>query len=464
MSDKITCPNCKTEIEISSALSAQVTEKLRTEFQAEKQRREQRMTRREADLEKREQALKSSEQSIEQKVQARLAKERDKLREDADKKAKEEVALDVRDREAELRSVKEKLEHAQQKELELRKKSREVDAEKRELEVTLNRRLDEEREKIRETAKRETIEERQLKEAEKDKLIADLKRQIDHLKQKSEQGSERLQGTVLELSLLDLLGRHFPHDKIEAVPKGMHGGDVVQEVRDFSGRICGTILWESKRTKNWSDTWLPKLRDDQRRAKAQIAVLVSVELPKGVAAFSRIDGVWVTSWVCTLGLAHALRSGLTEVARAKQALSGQHGKMEMLYNYLSGAEFRHRIEAIVEAFVTLKDELDAEKRAVARLWAKREKQLERAAIQTAGLYGDLGGIIGNALPQIQNLELPAIEAPSDDAESTRQSSPKKLRELQSAAKVTTRKRNGKSRRRISPRRRADQVPGDGSVT
>lgn len=457
MSDTITCPNCKTEIEISSALSSQLGEKLRREFQAEKERHEKGLAQRLVDLEKREEALTSSEEAVEQEVAARLAKQRQTLKQEAEKKAKEENALEFRDKEAELQRIKAKLEESQDKELQLREKAREIDEERREFELTLNRRLDEERDKIREDATRKAAEERQLKEAEKDKLIADLKRQIDDLKQKSEQGSQRLQGEVMELSLEDLLNRHFPHDHIAAVPKGVHGGDIVQEVHDHSGHLCGTILWETKRTRNWTDAWLPKLRDDQRAAKAQIAVLVSVELPKGVTTFSRIDGVWVTSWVCTMGLAHALRAGLIEVARAKRALVGQQGKMEMLYNYLSGAEFRHRVEGIVEAFVTLKGELDAEKRSVQRLWAKREKQLERAASQTAGLYGDLGGIIGNALPQIQHLELPTLEAPSSEPERSKEGESKKLPEPQSAAKVTRQMRSEKPRRSVSPRRRAAEA-------
>jgi len=452
MSDTIICPNCKTEIEISEALSSQLSEKLRNEFQAEKECHEKEITKRLANLGKREEAIKSSEKAVERQVQVRLIKERQRLEQQAEKKAKEKNALELRDKEAQLQQVNAKLEESQETELELRKKAREIADQKREFELTLTRRLDKERDKIRENAKREAFEERQLKEAEKDKLIDDLKRQIDDLKRKSEQGSERLQGEVMELSLQDLLTRRFPHDNVAAVPKGVHGGDVVQEVHDHSGRLCGTILWESKRTRNWSDAWLPKLRDDQRTAKAQISVLVSVELPKDVTTFSRIDGVWVTSWVCTMGLAHALRAGLIEVARTKHALVGQQGKMEMLYNYLSGAEFRHRVEGIVEAFVALKAELDTEKRSVQRLWAKREKQLERAANQTAGLYGDLGGIIGSALPQIQHLELPALEAPPKEPELSKDGDSKKRRQPQSAAKATRPIRSGKSRRRVSPQR------------
>ena len=253
-----------------------------------------------------------------------------------------------------------------------------------------------------------------LKEAEKDKLIKDLTTQIGDLKRKSEQGSQQLQGEILEIQLEDLLARTFPHDSIDEVPKGIKGADVLQNVYDATGNRCGAILWESKRTKSWSDKWLPKLRDDQRAAKAEIAAIISIELPKDVSTFSNIDGVWVTNWSCTIGLATALRSSLIEVAHAKQALDGQQGKMDLLYSYLSGSEFRHRVEGIVEAFVTMKTGLDKEKRAMERIWSEREKQLDRAIRQTAGLHGDLSGIIGQALPAIEQLELPALESPEEE--------------------------------------------------
>ena len=298
----------------------------------------------------------------------------------------------------------------------LRKERRELEEQKETLELTLTRRLDEERTKIREAAKKEAVEERQLKDAEKDKLIADLRTRADDLTRKLEQGSQQLQGEVLETRLEDLLRQHFPFDDIEPVPTGIHGADVTHTVRDTSGAVCGIILWESKRTKNWSDGWLPKLRDNQRAAKAQIAVLVSLELPKDVSTFRLIDGVWVTSVPCAISLASALRAGLLEIAAAKRSMDGRSDKMELLYNYLSGQEFRHRVEGIVESFSTLKKDLDAEKRAVQKTWAKREKQLERAVMNTAGMYGDLSGIIGASLPAIEQLELSAIEDHSNDIE------------------------------------------------
>ncbi len=406
MADTIICPKCKYEIEVTEALSLQLREQLRKEYEAERRRQEQEFAAKSEELRRREQELKASREAMDAEVQARLVRERARLAEEALAKAREAVALEITERDAALSEAKARLQQAQQAELDLRKRARELEDQKRELDLAVARKIDEEVEKIRRQARKEAAEERALKEAEKDKLIEDLRKQIGELQRKSEQGSQQAQGEVMELELESLLRRQFPYDEIVPVPKGVHGGDVLQHVHDAAGTPCGTILWESKRTKTWNDGWLPKLRDDQRAAKAQLAVLASVELPKGLNTFGCMDGVWVTSRACAMGLAAALRVGLIEVAAAKRALEGRQGKMEILYNYLSGPEFRHRVEGIVEAFVTLREDLEAEKRATQKLWAKREKQLERAAANTAGLYGDLSGIIGASLPQIEQLQLP----------------------------------------------------------
>lgn len=406
MSDNIICPNCRFEIEVAEVLSAQLRAQLQIEFDAEVRKKESAIAEREKEVALAQQAVEIAEQDIDRRVSDQLAEERAKLSDEALAKAREQVTVELRDKDQQLADAAAKLKVAQDAELALRKDRRELEEQKQTLELTVNRRLDEERTKIRDTAKKEAADERQLKDAEKDKLINDLRSQIDDLKRKSEQGSQQLQGEVLEIRLEDLLRQQFPFDDVEPVPKGIHGGDVIHSVRDATGVICGIILWESKRTKNWSDGWLPKLRDDQRAAKAQIAILVSLELPKDVSTFRHIDGIWVTSVSCAISLASALRAGLLEVAAAKRAMDGRTDKMELLYTYLSGPEFRHRVGGIVEAFVTLREELEAEKRATQRIWAKREKQLERATIQTAGMYGDLSGIIGASLPEIEQLNLP----------------------------------------------------------
>jgi len=420
MSNSIRCPKCSFEFEPSEAVSAQIRQELQVQFEAEAEKHNQELQKRDSDLKKRELAVVQLKASVDDEVQLKLTQERDKLLKDAKGKAEESVAMQLKDMGEQLSETKKKLDESQAAELELRKSRRELEDQKRELEVTVNRRLDEEREKIRETAKKEEADQRTLKEAEKDKLIDEMKRQIDDLKRKSEQGSQQSQGEVLELELEELLRTAFPYDTIEPVPKGVHGGDVLQIVHDSTAVECGRILWESKRTKNWSDGWLPKLRDDQRAAKAQFAVLASIELPKGCNTFTHIDGVWVTNRACIVGVAMALRAGLVEISQAKRSVDGRQGKMELLYSYLSGPEFRHRVEGVVEGFVAMKTDLDAEKKAMQRIWAKREKQLERAIASAAGMHGDLGGIIGGSLPAIASLELLALtdEGTREEGEET----------------------------------------------
>jgi hypothetical protein len=410
MAETIVCTNCGNQIEVSAALSAQLREHLRKEYEAEARRKESELANREKALRQEAQKVSELQLSLEQAVLDRLAQERDRLRQEEASKARESMGLELADLNAQLTETKTKLGHAQQAELQLRKERREVEEEKRALELTVNRRLDEERAKVREEAKREADEEHRLQEADKDKLVNDLRCQIDELKRKCEQGVPQAQGEVMELELEGILCQHFPADTIEPVPVGAHGGDVLQHVHDSAGQECGTILWESKRTKSWSDGWLPKLRNDQREARAYVAVLTTVEMPKGIMTFGSIDGVWITNQSCLVGLAAALRAGLLEVARTRRVLEGKHTKIEILYNYFSSPEFRQRIEGVVEAFVTMREDLDSEKRSMQRIWSKREKQLDRAEANTAGLYGDLGGILGTNLPQIANLELRSITA------------------------------------------------------
>jgi hypothetical protein len=305
----------------------------------------------------------------------------------------------------ELSGTKTKLAETQASELALRKDRRALEEQKAELELTVNRRLDEERKKIREETTTLVVEQHRLRDADRENLIGELRRQIDDLKRSAELGSQQAQGETLEIELETILRQQFPRDTIEAVPRSAHGGDVIQHVHDTNGQRCGSILWESKRTKCWNDQWLPKLRDDQRACKAELTALLTVEMPKGLSHFGCVDGAWVTNRACLIGLASALRMGLIETGRVRSTLDGRHTKADLVVQYLGGAEFRRRVEAIVEVCVSLKADLDSEKRSLNRIWIKREKQIDRAITNTAGLYGEIGGVLGAKLPPIALLEL-----------------------------------------------------------
>ncbi len=298
---------------------------------------------------------------------------------------------------------------AQKAQADLLKKQRELDDAKRELDLTVEKRVQASVAEVREKAKKEAEDNLKLKVSEKEEQIASMQRQIEELRRKAEQGSQQLQGEVMELELESTLRSKFPFDSIEPVAKGEFGGDVIQRVVSPMGLLCGAILWESKRTKNWSDAWLAKLRGDQRTAKAEISVLISQALPKDIESFSHVDGVWVTAPQYALPLVMALRQTLIEVANSKQSQEGQQTKMELVYGYLTGPRFRHRVEAIVEKFSDMQADLDREKKAMTRLWAKREAQIQGVIESTVGMYGDLQGIAGRALEEIEGLEVPLIE-------------------------------------------------------
>jgi hypothetical protein len=318
------------------------------------------------------------------------------------------LGIELKDREAALTELRAKVRQANEKELAFLKEKRELQERIQSVELEVTRRTQEELKKVREQALKEMDEQHKLKLLEKEHQVEALRRQIEDLKRSAEQGSPQMQGEVLEVALEELLKSLFPTDAIEPVAKGVRGGDVSQRVFDEGGMDCGLILWESKRTRHWSKEWLPKLRDDLRMVGASRSVIVSEQLPEHIRHFGQVDGVWIVSWACIHPVAIALREGLIAVAKSRRALEGQHSKMELVYNYLIGQEFCNRVSGIVEAFVTMRQDLDAERRVLTARWKNREKQLDRVLLSTSGLYGDLQGIIGRTLPEIKGMSLDAL--------------------------------------------------------
>jgi hypothetical protein len=412
----ITCPKCKTEIKLTESLAAPLIETTRREFEKQLAQKDAAIANRENALREKEKALLQEKAAIDDQVAEKLRQERTTISAEEAKKAKLALSGDLEQKAKELSELQEilkqrdeKLAEAQKAQTEFMRKERELDDAKRELDLTVEKKIQEGLSAAREQAQKEAEEHLKLKVMEKEQTIVSMQKQIEELKRRAEQGSQQLQGEVQELELEDLLRTKFPHDTIDPVPKGEHGGDILQRVCGQMGQACGTILWESKRTKNWSDGWLAKLREDQRGAKAEVAVIVSQALPKGVETFELIDGVWVTHPRAALPVAVTLRHTLVEVASARQTGEGQQTKMEMVYQYLTGPRFRQRVQAIVEAFSSMQEDLDKEKKAITKQWAKREAQIERVMESTVGMYGDLQGIAGKTLQEIEGLEFPAIE-------------------------------------------------------
>lgn len=368
----ITCPSCGKKIPLTRALRAEI------------------------------------EATVKDDYERRLADEVERARKQASKDAEKKSAHELAALKEELETQTKDLEHARQTELALRKRERDLERKQQELELTVARKLDDERNRIVVETETRVAEQRRLKDAEKERQLAEMRRQIEDLKRKADQGSQQLQGEAGEDELEAILRATFPWDDIEPGPQGIRGADLHQTVVDARGSRGGTILWECKNAKNWSECWIAKLREDQRALRADVAILVTASLPKGCTHFSLIEGVVVTNFACAAAVASLVRRQLMQLTETRSAVVNKDQKLELLYRYLSGIEFRQRVEAIVEAFEKMRDDLDQERRAAERQWAKRVKQIESVTFNIAGMYGDLQGLLPT-LPSIARLQLPEAE-------------------------------------------------------
>jgi hypothetical protein len=387
MDQTITCPKCGEPIPLTKALRADIESSLKRDF-------DRTLTARERELEHR------YEKAVEE---TRAAAEKEAAR-----RTERKLASELTDLKDQLKEQTDALDAELQQERDLRKRERELERQKSDLEITVARTLDAERARLVEDAHRRLAEQHRLKDAEKDKQLCELSRQIDELRRKADAGSQQLQGEAGEGELEAILRERFPMDDISGVAQGVRGADVQHVVYDPRGARCASILWECKNTKHWSDTWIAKLKEDQRMSRSDVAVLVSAALPKGCARFAIVDGIIVTEFACAGAVAALVRAQLLQLAQARAAASTKDERLELLYRYLSGVEFRQRVEAVVEAFANMRRELDQERRAAERQWAKRAKQIEAVTFNVSGMYGDLQGMV--SLPPIQMLELPSGES------------------------------------------------------
>lgn len=421
----VQCPNCNTKIKLTESLAAPLITEIKSQFQEKLTQKDNDIQQKERELAAKARMLAESQNNLEQEINDKVAKQLQQERAKIIKEESTKLSLawkgDLERQKAEvanltsiLQEQDKKLAKAQRAQTDFLKKERELQNAARELELTIEQRVQASLLQAREQAKREAEEALTLKVAEKDQTIASMQQKIEALRKQAEQGSQQLQGEAQELLLEKLLNEKFPFDFIEPVPKGEHGGDILQRVISSSGSSCGSILWETKRTKNWSDTWLVKLRDDQRTAKADIAVILSHTLPKNIQTFEFIDNVWVAHPSIALPIATLLRESLIEIARVRQSVQGQHTKTELIYQYLTGPQFRHRIEAIVEAFTSMQSDLDKEKKVIQKQWAKRASQIERVMLSTIGMYGDLQGIAGKSMQEIEGLDFNSLEGPDGE--------------------------------------------------
>ncbi len=373
---------------------------------------------READITRRARELDDREQQANLDLERKLADERAKIRVQVETATREHYAaqaeMERQAREAELTQARQQVADAVKRETELVRRARELDERECQARLDFERKLSEQAAQIRANAEAEARERLQFEQDKRNVAAQEHKVQIEGLQRKLGELQQRLaatpahtRGEAQEVQLRDLLMRNFLRDVVEDVPVGAAGSDLIHHVIDDGGRDAGIIIWESKNTKAWSDEWLAKLRDDQRAIGAEVAVIVSAALPPDVRVFGFRDGVWITSWAAVAPVAMMLRRGILDVASARQANQSRGEKMSMLYDYLTGAEFRNRFLGVIEAYQEMQEDLEDEKRALLTIWKKRERQLRRAIENLSSFYGDVQGIAGSQLADIEPLSLPS---------------------------------------------------------
>ena len=408
--DTVACPHCGKEFVLQDAIAHQLIERYESEYEAmlDGERRQLRETLA-ADAD-RAAARRFTEQIAQLQdrlaqsnaAQAKAKAQLEAAAQHAVEEARRESAAEAQALKAELSAKDERLAAYREAELALRREKAALEEQRKEMALEVQRQVDAERKRIQ-ASEAETF---RLREAEWRKKIDDAQKANADLKRKLEQGSQQLQGEVLELQVEDLLATAFPFDGIEPVRKGARGADVIQTVRLRSGSVCGRIVWESKRAENWSNAWIAKLKDDQQAAGGELAVLVSTAFPAGVdEPMVMHEGVWLVRPNLIRALAEALRTVLIESQRQKAISAGKGESMEALYRYITSAQFAQKVRAVVDAYQQMREDLEKEKNAMQRLWKKREAQLERITTNMLGMCGELQGVSQDALPQLEDIGL-----------------------------------------------------------
>lgn len=407
----LNCPECGAAIDIDEVLIHQLEDKVKKDLQAKHSKKEQELQKKLNDLkgekDKIEKAKENQKEIVNKQVQEQVKDEKSKLEKSIRQQLDDEKSEEVKALQKELGEKSTQLRELNKTKADIERLKREKDelADKiaLEKEKELTEKLQEAKEKIQKSEK----EKNELTIKEFEKKLADQKKLMEEMQRKHEQGSMQMQGEVQELALEDLLKSEFKFDNIEDVPKGVKGADVIQTVLNPLQQVCGKIIYESKRTKSFTDGWIEKLKEDQRNQQADLAIIVTEILPKDMDKFGRKNGVWICTFQEVKGVAFVLREMILKIHSVKSIEENKEGKMEVLYGYLTGDEFRQRIEAIVEGFSGLKTELDKEKRAMSKIWKGREKQIEKVTSNTIDMYASIKGIAGTAIQTVQALELGA---------------------------------------------------------
>jgi hypothetical protein len=426
MATHIKCPHCTQAFDVEEVLSSDVEQKLKQEYEkklqhsyAQIEHERKRLEAQQAEFdEKRKKQNEIFQERLQQeklKMDQQAAAEREKMQTELQQQIRKSVAQDYENKlrilQESEQDKEEKLKSAQQRELEFMRREKELQAKERELELDLQKKLLQEKRVLQEELRKDEEVRIAMKEEEHLFKMKDLqmqleeqKRLIEEMKKRAEQGSMQRQGEVQELLLEEMLKDHFPFDIIGEVGKGVEGADCIQTVRNHLGHDCGKIIFESKRTKTFQQGWIEKLKNDMRSRGADVAIIVTQSYPKDFKCFGEMDGVWICSFGEVIALTTAMRHTIIRIAETKRGEENKGEKMQLLYDYLTGNEFRQQMETIVEGFLSMKTSIDKERIQMEKLWKEREKQLHKVLISTSGLYGSIKGIAGASVGNIPLLE------------------------------------------------------------
>ena len=415
MATEIKCPKCGFGFPMEEAVSEEYKKDLQQKMMAYKKQKDEELRKYREENERKERTLQEQLEKKQEEYDKKLVEERTRIRQAMEEGLRKNIRADFENQvellKSSQRESEEKLKMARQRELDYLRKEQELLSKEQELQITIQKQLIEERKTLSEQVRKEELEkaafretELQLKMKELEKQLEDQKKLADEMKRKAEQGSMQLQGEAQELLLEDLLRENFPHDLVAEVGKGVEGADCMLVVRSHTGVEFGKIIFESKRAKGWNNNWLEKLRNDMRNKQADLAVLVTQVFPKNMECFGERDGVWICSFKEVMGLTSALRNAIIRIAETKKTEENKGEKMQMLYNFLTGTEFRQQIEAIVEGFTEMEQSIMKERIMMEKIWKERKKQLDKVLINTAGMYGSIKGIAGASVGSIPLLE------------------------------------------------------------
>ncbi len=418
--NKIKCPNCDHEIDVNDILYHQVNEELKKKFNdqltIEKNRFQEQSAALKDEKAKLEKERAQQAESINEGIKSGLNEQKQRLQNEIKAKLDEEMAGQIKAAQDELKLKSEQLKEFNKAKSDIERLKREKEEIKDAIEAKSEKKLNEKLAEMKDKISSNEKEKSQLKIAEKEKVIEQLNEQLKDAQKKAEQGSSQLQGEVQELAIEDWLRNSFPLDTIVEVKKGARGADCMQTVNTHTRQNCGTIYYESKRTKGFQPGWIEKFKNDIREKGADIGVLVTESMPADMERMGLKDGVWICAFEEFRGLCAVLRDSIIRLSDAITTQENKGDKMGMLYDFLTSNEFKLQVEAIVEGFTQMQTDLESEKRSMTGIWKKREKQIQKVLLNTNHMYSSIKGIAGNAIQSIPLLELPDDEKETTDPE------------------------------------------------